>query len=330
MKNIKQQLTAILLCLGLLTQAQNKAILQEHFTNTLCSVCASRNPSLYTNLQAQQDVLHVAYHPSSPYSGCVLNQHNKAENDDRTRYYSIYGSTPRIVLNGVVQSASTNYGSGTIFNPFRNIIADVSVSVKQTLEGDLIKSTISVKRLTNATLSNLKLHVMYVEDTLFYNAPNGESQHYDVFRKTATNIQGVDLTIPTNINDSVITLTQTNTNSAWNKNRIYTLAFVQNSTDKSILNVAKSTTSNSSSTGLKTLEEIGVNVYPNPAFDFINVELLNNEKTKVSIINILGEVVYQKETTTSEKIELTQFSRGIYFIRLENSKGNVAKKLIIK
>lgn len=315
---------------SLTTQAQTKAILNEHFTNTLCSVCASRNPGLYNNLRTQQDVLHIAYHPSSPYSGCVLNQHNKAENDARTNYYNVYGGTPRIVLNGVVQSSSSNYASADIFTPFKSIAADVSILVNQTLEGNLIKSTISVKRLTNQLYSNLKLQVMYVEDTLFYIAPNGESQHYDVFRKSANGIQGVDITLPTNVGDSTIFLTQTVIHSAWNKNRIYTLAFIQNTTDKTILNAAKSITSKVTNTGIKTLNDFGIQVYPNPVNDYLTIELANNENTNITLINTLGEVVLKQQINNSENLELSNLAKGIYFLSIENVTGKATQKIIIQ
>jgi Secretion system C-terminal sorting domain/Outer membrane protein Omp28 len=329
MKTIKLYILLISAAFGT-AQAQNRAVIQEHFTNTLCSVCSSRNPGLYQNLRAQQDVLHIAYHPSSPYSACVLNQHNKVENDARTNYYSIFGSTPRIVINGVVQSASTNYGSAGIFTPFKNVAADVSVLVKQTVEGNLIKSTISVKRLTNATLSNLKLHILYVEDTLFYSAPNGENQHYDVFRKAASNIQGVDLTVPANINDSTVVLTETASNSAWNKNRIYTLAFVQNASDKTILNAAKSNVVKTASTGIKTLQDIGVQLFPNPATDVLHINLNNSGWNKISMLNILGSEVLNSVIYNSEKLDLSKYNKGVYFVSIENAQGKTTQKILIK
>ncbi len=330
MKNIRHHFTLVLLFFVLYTQAQNKVILQEHFTNTLCSVCASRNPGLYTNLRTQQDVLHVSFYPSSPYPACVLNQHNKAENDARTNFYSVYGSTPRIVLNGVVQSSSTNYASADIFTPFKGIAADISISIQQTLEGDLIKSKVWVKRLTNKIYTNLKLQVMYVEDTLFYNSPNGESNHYDVFRKSANGIQGIDVILPSNIGDSILVSAQTTVNSAWNKNRIYTLAFVQNGIDKSILNTAKSTTSKLSSTGLETLHDLGIKVYPNPATSFLNIELPNNENTNFSLINILGELVLYEQLNHSKNLEISNLNKGLYFLVIENSRGKSTQKIIIK
>jgi len=332
MKNLKKSLLIALAIISLQFQAlaQFKTIIEEHFTNTLCSVCASRNPGLYQNLRAQQDVLHVAYHPSSPYSSCLLNQHNKTENDARTNYYGIFGGTPRIVINGVVQSASTNYGSAAIFNPFKNINADVILNITQTLVGDSIKSRIVVKKLTDKVLTNLKLHVLYVEDTLFYNAPNGENEHYDVFRKTANGTSGMDIVIPTNLTDSVIILAATKLNTDWNKNRIYTLAFIQNTADKDILNAAKSTINKTGTTGIKTLIDLGISIYPNPVSDFINIDLTNNQPTKVSLVNILGTQIIHKSMTTSEKLDVSNFGKGIYFLLIENSTGKATQKIIIK
>lgn len=48
MKNLKKSLLIALSIISMQFQAlaQFKTIIEEHFTNTLCSVCASRNPGL--------------------------------------------------------------------------------------------------------------------------------------------------------------------------------------------------------------------------------------------------------------------------------------------
>ncbi len=48
--------------------------------------------------EVQSDVVHVSYHPISLYSNCQFNQLNPQENDDRTKYYGVFGSTPRLVI----------------------------------------------------------------------------------------------------------------------------------------------------------------------------------------------------------------------------------------
>ena len=108
-----------------------KKVVVEHFTNTNCSICASRNPGFYTNLHNQTGILHLAVHPSSPYPNCLLYQQNGTANDARTNYYGIYGSTPRLVINGNVISGGTNYSSSSIFTPYLGLTSPASIRIIQ-------------------------------------------------------------------------------------------------------------------------------------------------------------------------------------------------------
>jgi hypothetical protein len=101
----------------------------EHFTNTYCSVCASRNPGFYGNLAAFPQVLHIAYYPSSPYAACPFNQMNRPENDARTRFYGIYGSTPRLVINGSEVPSGTPYTDPAIFTSGLGQTSDFSLRI---------------------------------------------------------------------------------------------------------------------------------------------------------------------------------------------------------
>ena len=118
MKKIFSILTALVAFNQCAMAQVPKKVIVEHFTNTKCSVCASRNPGFYTNLNAQSGVIHLAIHPSSPYAACVLSMHNPVENDGRTNYYSIYGGTPRLVIQGTVISSSADYSMSSIFAPY--------------------------------------------------------------------------------------------------------------------------------------------------------------------------------------------------------------------
>lgn len=327
---MKKYLLIITTFLSLALQGQNKLNLVEHFTNSWCTICTSRNPGLFENINAQQDVLHIAYYPSSPYPGCIINQQNKPENDARTQFYGIYGATPRIVINGVVQPTSANYANSAIFNPFKNLSADIAVTVTQQTVNDSIKSIVTIKRLTNKNYAALKLHVLYVEDTLFYNSPNGENKHYNVFRKSANGITGTDIVLPATANDSITIETATQTNVAWNQSRIYTLVFVQNASDKTILNVAKSNTEKSGSTSIKALQDIGVELFPNPATDMLHISLSHIGPHKISITNMLGTEMLHTIISNSAKLDLTGFNKGIYFVSIENTSGKSTQKVLIK
>ncbi len=64
-------------------------VVVEHFTNTRCGICASRNPAFKENVANHPKVLSITIHPSRPYSSCELHKHNPGDNDSRTNYYDI-------------------------------------------------------------------------------------------------------------------------------------------------------------------------------------------------------------------------------------------------
>ncbi|MCU0435196.1 MAG: T9SS type A sorting domain-containing protein [Bacteroidia bacterium] len=213
-----------------------KKVVVEHFTNTVCSVCASRNPGFNTNLNAQSGVVRLSIHPSSPYSSCVLNQHNVPDNDGRTNYYGVYGSTPRLVIQGVNIPTSANYSAASLFTPYTGQTTPASLRIEQTRFGnDSIRSVIIVKTEAAHTLGILSLFVALAEDTVFYNAPNGETQHYNVLRKALSSVSGTSLTLPANIGDSLVYTFSSPANQAWNFQRINTIAILQQSLSKTVV-----------------------------------------------------------------------------------------------
>lgn len=222
---------------SLLAQVPRKVMI-EHFTNSWCSVCASRNPGFYSNYSAnrQNGVLHLAIHPSSPYSGCLLNQHNVSENDGRTNYYGVYGSTPRLVIQGTVISPSVNYSSATLLTPYLSQTSPASIRIEQTKFGnDSIRATIVLKTEALHNLDSLRLFVALAEDTLFYTSPNGENEHYDVFRKSLTGINGLSVSLPANVGDSVVYTFSSTTNAAWDFSRINTFVILQETMSKAVV-----------------------------------------------------------------------------------------------
>jgi hypothetical protein len=147
-----------------------------------------QKPRFYTNYNMQSNILHLAIHPSAPYSGCLLYQQNSTANDAGTNYYGIYGSTPRLVINGNVISAGANYASSSIFAPYQSLTSPASVRIVQEKFGlDSIRASVIIKTEDTNSLGNLSLFVALAEDTVFYTGSNGEPMHFDVFRKSLSN-----------------------------------------------------------------------------------------------------------------------------------------------
>lgn len=72
-----------------------------------------------------------------------------------------------------------------------------------------------------------------------------------------------------------------------------------------------------------------VKIYPNPANDFINIESNVNEITEVALYDILGKKVLSQNKLTNNRLDISNLTRGVYFIKI-NSNGNSITKKIIK
>lgn len=296
-------------------QTVQQVVVVEHFTNSLCAVCASRNPGFIQNLEANKDVIHLSFHPSRPYSACILNKHNTSGNDDRAKYYNIYGSTPRIVVNGSVISSSTNYSSATIFDPYKDQATSIDLNIEQKKwASDSIEVIVTVKNLSNSDLDMAQLTVLLVEDTVFYNAPNGEKEHYNVFRKELTAVAGNSIEVPTT-GDSISYRFSSSKHSDWDFNRITAFAQLQNADKKVIQAKILKAEKADGSTGIKSVKEIAsFSIYPNPAQTLVKLSHSGNYK----LYNSKGQIEMDiKASQNSFSIE--SLTKGIYWLRKENS-----------
>lgn len=306
----------------------SKQVVVEHFSNTRCSVCASRNPGFYTNLNAQENVLHLAIHPSAPYNACVLNKHNTAENDARTNYYGIYGSTPRLVVQGNVISGSANYSSAAIFTPYLQQTSPFTIAaVINEYSVDSIVAVVVVKAVSTHAFTNLLLTTYAVEEQVNYTAPNGEQMHHDVFRKSFFEINGKAFLAPVNINDSIIFSAVIAQNSEWVFNKIYALAMVQEVANKQMVQAGRSTNL-TMPTGINKNGLLESFVIPNPVVNQLQLKVSKPFLTNAKLYNIAGSQVLTEEFNYSTTLNLTKLKAGIYFLVLINGNETSTHKII--
>lgn len=331
MKNI---FTILFLAIATVVMGQvPKKVIVEHFTNTRCSVCASRNPGFFNNFNSQNtgDMLHVAIHPSSPYNNCFLNNHNATENDARTQYYGIYGSTPRLVINGEVIPASQSYNNPSLFTPYKGLTSPIDIQLTQQKFGaDSIRVRVVLKVVSTHSLPSQNLFVSLIEDTIAYAAPNGEGTHYDVFRRSLNGSPGSSVTLPTNVGDSLVYTYTVLNHPDWNEDRIYSIAILQNAGDKEVTQSASLKASDNDT--VMGVGSIGSNklfsVFPTLATSIVNVKTKPGLRSQLWVISISGELVYTSEFNGLHIINVSTLPRGLYFIRVENSQGKAFHKII--
>ncbi len=304
-------------------QAVPKTVLVEHFTNTRCSVCSSRNPGFYANLRQQPaSTLHLAYYPSSPYRTCVFSQQNPLENDARTNFYGIYGSTPRLVLNGTVIPAGQNYAAPTLFTPYAGQTSPLAVLVALTQAGsDSLTVTVQVQTITPAPLTGLTLYVALAEDTVFYAAPNGENLHLDVFRKSFTGPVALPITPAVAGGDLVIRRTVAIRNE-WVLRRLYAIALVQQPSGI-LVQAGASPLLNSAPLGAADNVAQALPVaFPNPVRETLRFSAPVGAAWQV--INTLGQVVAEGLVAPAD-LDVRTWPRGTYLLKIA---GKATRRIV--
>ena len=91
------------------------------------------------------------------------------------------------------------------------------------------------------------------------------------------------------------------------------------------------------STSIVDMINSKLKVYPNPTDADVTIEFtsLINKDIGIKIVNVLGgrifeERLYNFKGDFSEKIRLTDYTKGIYFLQIETAEGVIIKKLILQ
>lgn len=304
----------------------------EHFTNTKCSVCGSRNPGFYTNYNSQSGINYLSIHPSAPYIACPLSMQNKVDNDARTNYYGVYGSTPRLVINGEEIPSNANYNDPALFSPYLGLTTPIAIRIEQKkYASDSMVVNVTIKKMA-AISGTALLFAGIVEDTVFVDGGNGEKEHYNVFRQSlAVNTDSiVDLNFP--IGDSLVYKYNVPIKPIWNAARLKAVAILQNQNTKQVL---QSEMSNTNEGIIATVEQRTSNkylhkIYPNPAKDKLYIEVGNKNQSSASLYSITGQLIQQKIFNQTTTLEISNMPSGLYLLKIESAKEIAWEKIAIE
>jgi hypothetical protein len=74
-----------------------------------------------------------------------------------------------------------------------------------------------------------------------------------------------------------------------------------------------------------------IDVYPNPTSDLVNVYVDKFENTSLQIVNIKGQVVLEQNINSQNTLlNVADFAKGVYVVRIANNTGVSVQKLVIK
>ncbi|MDZ7878175.1 MAG: T9SS type A sorting domain-containing protein [Saprospiraceae bacterium] len=299
-------------------------VLLEHFTNTLCSSCASLNPGLFSAIQVETNtnVHHISYHWRTPYSTCLYYQASPTRQDARADYYGIPGS-PRVSSNG---GSNTSLSAVTLAG-ITAAATTSPISVKVTENTGTNRAVVvKVKWATTPPAGTYVMHVAVVEKKTNYLSPNGESVHHNVFRTFLTTAAGEPIQTNTQT-EQTINYTYPSANLGV-ESQLYTVAWVQNTTTKEVLN------SGTKFDPTTATEEVSVDnqveVSPNPTTGKTTLTFNKLTPQYLTVQTLTGQVVesVKLSNTTTYDLNLAQFAAGIYLVKIKSEEGVAIKRIV--
>jgi hypothetical protein len=86
--------------------------------------------------------------------------------------------------------------------------------------------------------------------------------------------------------------------------------------------------------GITEIKLEKLNIYPNPSNGVFVLNLGNQLKNvnNIEVINTFGQVVYQnrKPQLSELQIDLSQFSKGLYFVKVRNNDNEIINKIVVE
>jgi hypothetical protein len=70
-----------------------------------------------------------------------------------------------------------------------------------------------------------------------------------------------------------------------------------------------------------------ISIYPNPTANFINISTANASIKNVKLIDVTGKVIYKNNN--AQPINVRNYSKGLYILKIESNEGGVASKKVI-
>ena len=89
--------------------------------------------------------------------------------------------------------------------------------------------------------------------------------------------------------------------------------------------------------GINQFDDTEINVYPNPATSFVNVEVISDkaQQFNASMVDMMGKTVYVDQInhdggTGMYKINVNNLAKGVYFLHLNSENGSTVQKIVVR
>ena len=212
-----------------------RRVVMELFTATWCSNCPDADAALEKLANDLGDSLTIIeYHP---LIGTPLDPMATSQTQERGQFYGV-DAWPTLWCDGMTSQ------TGTAQDPYQSyatlarnrllLNSPVSLNITGMVEGASLQYNISIDPRALISKTDLRLLIMVLEDSIFYNAPNMVNIHRYVCRRIEPGTQGLPVSLTpgiTQLKQGAISLDTVN----WRKDRLWLAAFIQSFSDKEVI-----------------------------------------------------------------------------------------------
>lgn len=217
-----------------------RTVLIEEATNIGCGCAASLNPGLDSLLAyyGYVDLVAIRYHGWIPLEFDPFYLHNPNQVEDRYSYYGV-ARIPSLFIDGAaIQRSCTADAAKQKVKQGIQVESPIKLLVSESRSDDSCYLSIKILTEQNPQCDSLTLRVAVVEDSIAYQAPNGENLFNNVFRRFVGGSQG--FVFEPVLGETLSFDLAFEIDQSWNPQKISSVVFVQNDNDKSIVQAASS------------------------------------------------------------------------------------------
>ncbi len=327
-----------------------RKVLHEIFTSSTCPPCKPGNENLKAVLDFKVgEWTAIKYQVNFPGTG---DPYYTSEVATRFSYYGA-SFAPWLTIDGAnnwgATSANANSYTEAMFDAKKATPSLASITANYSIKGKTVTVSGNVTPVQSFANSTMRLRICVVEKVTSKNVKNnGESEFYSVMKKMLPNASGTTVSLaagtavpytqsftfpgeyrlPTNGQTANIINLATE-HSVESFDNLYAIVFLQDDADKTVWQ--SETTTPLGPVSVTEINELGLNIYPNPSKGNINVTFGGNSSNgSVRIVDMNGkEVLAQTINSLNGEINCENLSNGLYFVELTVAGKTATKKLNI-
>lgn len=300
-------------------QYPTQKVLVEAGTGVWCSSCPTAVQMIDMLIEDGADIAVVKYHSGEGHK----EPFETLSGLERIAYYDV-SFYPSLFVDGTRVEPWNGYQQMVeLYEDAKAKERDFRIDMTgQWLGDDRIFLSVATEKAAGVELPDVRLFVAVTESSIPYEW-HGETQ-VD-FAQRSLWPDGAGLEVDFGEEAQANHQFEAEIEQDWNHNNLAFVAFIQNNQSKEILQATRFT---AQQVGVSEQSAESLKVYPNPATDYIYLEG-KKPLSEIKLFTAHGHLVYSAEKPL-KKIDVQQFSSGLYFLQAKYGNQSISKKIHIR